>query len=219
MTIYYTYFHTRNDTGKVFYVGKGKGKRARSKDSHNPHWKSIVAKHGYMAHFAMTNLNEAAAFEHEKFLIACFRNMKTPLVNCTDGGEGCSGAVLTPETRARMSAAKKGRLFSLEHRANMSAAMKALSPEILTKIVTAGRNRIFSSETRAKISAANKARVVSTDTRAKHRIAHMGKINSPEVRAKISAAHTGKTRTPETRARMSAAQKEWWAQKKMKTTP
>ena len=42
---FYTYFHTRNDTGKVFYVGKGKGRRAHE-PGRNPHWKNIVAKHG-----------------------------------------------------------------------------------------------------------------------------------------------------------------------------
>ena len=32
---FYTYEHTRNDTGAVFYVGKGRGKRAKEGDVGN----------------------------------------------------------------------------------------------------------------------------------------------------------------------------------------
>lgn len=43
---FYTYLHRRNDTGQVFYVGKGKGQRAHDKYKRSAHWKRIVAKHG-----------------------------------------------------------------------------------------------------------------------------------------------------------------------------
>jgi group I intron endonuclease len=67
--------------------------------------------------------------------------------NLTDGGDGGTGHVPTVETRAKMSAAGKGRKmppFSAEHLANMSASRigKKMPP--------------FSAEHRAKISAANK---------------------------------------------------------------
>jgi hypothetical protein len=46
------------------------------------------------------------------------------LLNRTLGGEGVLGYVPTPQARARMSAAKKGRILSAETRARMSAARK-----------------------------------------------------------------------------------------------
>ena len=43
--IHVVYRHLRNN-GKVFYVGKGKGKRPYVKSNRNPYWKNI-AENGY----------------------------------------------------------------------------------------------------------------------------------------------------------------------------
>jgi len=46
--MFYVYEHTRNDTGLVFYVGKGNGKRLNvgknGGGSRNRYWKHIVPK-------------------------------------------------------------------------------------------------------------------------------------------------------------------------------
>ena len=47
--------------------------------------------------------NESEAFEHEKFLIWCFKDMGIKLANLTDGGEGASGAIRTEEQKKRYS--------------------------------------------------------------------------------------------------------------------
>ena len=71
---------------------------------------------------------------------------------------------MSPETRAKLAAAHKGRTYSPEARARMSAARK-------------GRpGHPCSPETRARMSAAQKGHDVS-----------------PETRAKISAARTGRS--------------------------
>ena len=67
------------------------------------------------------------------------------LTNMTDGGEGLSGIVHTAETRAKMSAAKKGRTYSPETRAKMSAARmgKSRSPETRAKIAASNARKLW----------------------------------------------------------------------------
>lgn len=103
---------------------------------------------------------------------------------------------ISESTRAKMSAAHKGKSLSTEHRAKMAVVNKGkvLSPEHRAKLSAAGKGRIVSSETRKKISAANKGRKDSVETRVRKSTARLGdknpvygKIRSPETRAKISA--------------------------------
>ena len=76
---FYTYIHTRVDDGKVFYVGKGKGARAHSTKGRNQRWVRTAAKHGLKVDIAARWPTEAEAFDHERLLIACFRDMGHPL--------------------------------------------------------------------------------------------------------------------------------------------
>lgn len=121
MFCFYTYSHTRNDTGAVFYVGKGKDRRAYSKSDRNKHWQNIVAKHGHTVHIASRWSTETEAFEHEKFLIACFKDMGAALCNITDGGEGSSGHVMSVEHKANLSKLYKGVARSVETRTLIAA--------------------------------------------------------------------------------------------------
>lgn len=80
----------------------------------------------------------------------------------------------TPEeTRAKISAANKGRLHSEESRANMSAGRKGM---------------VLSEEHRAKISAGHKGKVRSEEHQAKLNATMKGRVASEESRAKMSAA-------------------------------
>ena len=96
--LFYTYVHTRNDTGEVFYVGKGHGDRAKQTDGRNHYWHKIVKKHGHFVTIMREfGPDEAAAFAHEVYLIKVMREAGIKLVNMTDGGEGPSGRV--PDSR------------------------------------------------------------------------------------------------------------------------
>lgn len=89
---YYTYLHRRNDTGAVFYIGKGSGKRYLSNKRRNKHWCGIVDRHGFTGSIVAYWATEAEAFEHERFLIACFKDLDTELANKAEGGlGGCKG--------------------------------------------------------------------------------------------------------------------------------
>ena len=103
--MFYTYAHYTPE-GRLFYIGKGSGnRRAYNFHKRNAHWKSIVAKYGnpdvqILAHWD----TEEEAFDHERLLISCFRDLGHKLCNLTDGGEGPSGSKHSEETKAKLSA-------------------------------------------------------------------------------------------------------------------
>lgn len=91
---FYVYIHRKKTTGEVFYVGKGKGKRAWDFVKRSDFWKRVKDKHGVTVEIYQNNLQEWYAFELEKELIALYGRVtdgKGSLVNLTDGGESASG--------------------------------------------------------------------------------------------------------------------------------
>lgn len=130
---YFTYAHCKQTDGSIFYIGKGKRDRIISHASRNNYWKNIVSKHGLRVMQLARWKTEQEAFDHEKFLIWCFKDMGLTLVNMTDGGEGLSNpsletrkkmsdrnAMKRPEISAKISVARKGKLLSVEHRKKLS---------------------------------------------------------------------------------------------------
>jgi hypothetical protein len=107
--MFYTYAHTRNDTGKIFYIGKGIGPRAWKTTRRNKYWKSVQQKHGVTVEILAHWGTEAEALDHEKLLISCFRDMGYKLANMTDGGEGTSGHIHTEKWKLWASAANSGK--------------------------------------------------------------------------------------------------------------
>ena len=128
MNGYYVYSHTRNDTGKIFYIGKGKGERLRKRSNRrNEHWLRIVNKHGFTPHILLDNLSEDTAYQYEKEFIGLYRSLGYELVNHTDGGEGPSGRPnprkgipLTESHKKALSDAHKGHTHSPEVRDKIS---------------------------------------------------------------------------------------------------
>lgn len=115
--------------------------------------------------------------------------------NLREGG-GSKGSP-SKATRAKLSAARKGKKLTSEHKAKLSAAKKGKKKPPRTL------------EHRANLSVAHKGRKrppVSPETKAKLSAIRKGKKKSPEHIAKISAAKMGKklpSRTPEQIANMS----------------
>lgn len=151
----YVIANTKN--GKV-YIGKTAHGFSTRKETHfralrggyhgNHHLQAAWNKYGakffkfvVLEHCSVEQLNG-----REKHHIAVYR-ARGLAYNLTDGGDGGTGHIPSAETRAKMSAAGKGKKrppFSAEHLANMSAARigKKMPP--------------FSDEHKAKLSAANK---------------------------------------------------------------
>lgn len=151
MANFYVYLHTRGDNGKVFYVGKGKGKRAWSEHSRNKYWKNIVNKHGFAVKIIDEFLDEVTAFELEELMIALIG--RDNLCNMTDGGDGVSGFKFSEETKAKLSAIRKGRKRPPETGKRISEAkLLAMNDNTRLKIAESNRKRKYSDETRKKIS-------------------------------------------------------------------
>jgi hypothetical protein len=134
-----------------------------------------------------------------------------PLTNIGAGGEGSFvRRPVTPEYRAKLSAAMKGKEFSPEHRANIAISAKKRGMPPSTE------------ERRAKQAAALKDRPWSEARRAaedchppgwasKRKPSSEWKRRPPvteEWREKMRAAHLGKKASEETREKMRAARRE-----------
>ena len=149
--IFYVYLHFRESDGRLFYIGKGKNKRAWSHQRRNPYWKAIVAKHGLRVVIFERNLSESDAFRVEASLLKTFGI--EGLANFTYGGEGPSGYKFTDEQRKRHSEMKTGLHHSEESKRKIAAAhfgMKA-SEETRKKLSQFRMGTKASEETRRKL--------------------------------------------------------------------
>ena len=149
------YAHLKGDTKEVFYIGIGSTeKRAHWRYQRSKIWNNTIKKHGYTITILANNISWDSACELEKFLIAFYgrQDLKTgPLVNMTDGGDGSPNIVVSEETRKKQSAAWKfrtptriGAVISEETRKRISEGNKGkkISPECIEKmrLAKAGKN-------------------------------------------------------------------------------
>ena len=176
-----------------------------STQGRSPWWHRIVAKHGLVVKIVQDGLQEWAAFELECDLIALYGRRDVgygPLVNLSDGGEGATGYVPTPETRAKFSKIHKGKHVSAATREKLRLGRAGFrhTEASKAKMATAstGRKQPPGAIEKRRIAATGK--VVSAETKAKLRALWLGTKRTPEDCAKISAGQTGTKRTPEARA-------------------
>ena len=107
--MYYTYAHYTPE-GRLFYVGKGHGRRAYVFYDRNKYWKHIVNKYGMpIVKIIAKGLSESEAFIHEIKLIKIYKDAGIKLCNLTDGGEGPSGN--TPWNKGKSSGLKHSEEF------------------------------------------------------------------------------------------------------------
>ena len=109
---YYVYLHIRSTDGTPFYVGRGTKNRSISKLHRSKHWHNIVNKYDYDVIFLEVNLTIDEANEKEIYWIKRIGRKdlnQGPLVNFTDGGEGCKGLIYTDEMRLKASNRQKGK--------------------------------------------------------------------------------------------------------------
>jgi hypothetical protein len=229
LTEYYVYMYLRED-GTPYYVGKGKGRRAynRGRAIPRPASKDRIV-------LPYTNLTEEDAFKYEKDLIAKYgrKDIGTGILrNQTDGGEGSSGALVSEETRKKISFAGKNQSAETKEKRRQSNLGYKHSPEARAKI-TEGKLKRFSinpmsEETKKKISQAAKGRKLSPEAKAnrqakiaqsrmgirmvrseetKKKISQslMGRKFSPEHKEKLSKSHLGYKHSPETKEKLRIA--------------
>jgi hypothetical protein len=102
LNTYYVYSHKSPINGEVFYVGKGKGKRAYSSQGRNQKWNELVSKHGFEVVIEKDNLTDLEANEAEKIVIMKYGYHN--LTNITIGGKGGDTISMNPN---RMEIIKK----------------------------------------------------------------------------------------------------------------
>ena len=209
---FYTYAYLREDR-TPYYIGKGKGNRAyrrRDKGIKPPKDKSKIL-------ILKQNLTEEESFRHEVYMIAVFgrKDLGTGILhNRTNGGDGVSGAVVSDETRRKMSEALKGKTRSKEIRRKISEAHKGKthSEETKRKMSDTRKGKTFSEETKRKLSEAKKGKTFSEESKRKMSEAQKGKSLSEETRRKMSETRKGKIPSKETRRKLSDVRKgkKWW---------
>lgn len=206
---FYVYAHRRNDTGKIFYIGKGCGKRAWKKSCRSDWWKRIEAKHGRSVEIISRRLPESDAFELEHLIIE-----EIGIGNlCNLRGGGLGGISPSDETRKKMSAAQKGRKHSPEsiEKMRIRSAGFRHSEETKKKLSEINRGRTGSRhtpESRAAISRAKKGQIRTPEHCAAISEAKKGVSNGPmrdKLRAILLAAHTGRKHSEESKRKMSEA--------------
>jgi NUMOD3 motif len=203
------------ENGVPFYIGKGQGDRwlahecqARTTKRRDPRCSIIRRMQSVGLNIPKVKLHEglteAAACAYEIALIAAIgRGEAGPLVNLTDGGEGKSGWTTSPETRAKIGAANRGRIRTPEVIEKTAAKLRGRkrTPEQIDKAVASRRGRKLTPEQIERLVALHRGRVPTPETRAKMSAVKLGKPKSPKTRAKMSVAASN--RSPEYRAKMS----------------
>ena len=198
MSEFYIYVYLRED-GSPYYVGKGKGNRAWSKNRRipPPTDPSLIV-------IVKEFLTETEAFDEERLLIAFYgrKDKGTGILrNLTDGGEGSSGWIPSAEYREKMSAALSGENNPMFGRTGVN------NPKFGQKA---------SKKTRDKMSAAkigkkphNYGQKDSAKTRAKKSAAQSGANNPMFGRTGENSPRFGKPNCPseETKAKRLATRK------------
>jgi hypothetical protein len=140
--MFYTYAHTKPD-GTIFYIGKGHGKRAWSRDSRGRHWKHVVAKYKNYGVEILANWDtEEAAFDHEKLLISCFIDLGFKLANLTNGGEGSSGYRWTSEQKNRI-VGRKSPEVAISNALRAGEKHPQFGGYIISKNIVTGEEKCF----------------------------------------------------------------------------
>ena len=201
--MFYVY-ELRDETGAVFYVGKGSGRRmyahqfkaaAGERSPKARRIRSIIKAGGKVISVKVFETNdERAAIAEEVRLIAFYG--RAALTNLTDGGDGITG--LSPEARERIAASRRGKTASEATRAKQRAA-KVGVPR--------------SSETRKKISAYQRgskhpwATELARRNLASGKMDFSGRRHKPSTIAKMRAAKRGHPVSGQTRRKISESKK------------
>ena len=192
--MFYVYEHLRNDTGEVFYVGKGKNNRISDKRNRNSSWNAVVCQTEFTQNIIFETDCEELALFVEQECIYKHRQMNVPLVNKTSGGQGISGYRHTAEAKKKMGDARRGKPGVVP------------SKEHIEKLRAMNTGVKFSEERRKKISEKAKGRKMPDHVRKLLQERMKDFQHTPEMIEHLRQVNIGRKHTPETIAKMCAIQ-------------
>lgn len=185
---YYVYLWKIKDTGEVFYVGKGTGKRYLTRKRENKYFMNMLNSHECEAVIYKDGLNEEEAFELEKETIAYYRTTNCRLTNVLEGGEN------PPKHYGK---------FTQEHKDNISRGIKRhylehpedckKNSEKMKEFLASDRSREFkekslkakqTSEFREKQAERSKKALNTEEFHKRHSLKMKEVNNRPEMRAR-----------------------------------
>ncbi len=193
---------------QVFYVGKGRGRRAYDSGYRNPHWCGVARKHGHEVEIAAEWSTEREALDHEIFLIDTFRELGHPLVNMTNGGDGMSGFSPSLESRLAKSDSMTRHWADPDAR---EAHLAAIACEKTRKRMSiAAKERWRDPDKRVSASASVAASVRRKDVREKISSTLSRWWSDGQNKQRMSVVLRAAAARPEQKARASAAKKKLW---------
>jgi hypothetical protein len=197
----YIYGHYRADSGKLFYIGKGTGKRAWTTSGRSKYWRSVANKYGYEVKILEDNLTEEEAYDKEVQLIA--EVGLENLVNFRVGGDNPTSADMK-------------RLYENEEYRNKIAEINAKrsreqanNPEWLAKVTAENRNR--GEEFRKNVSASIQKKF-DEDAEYKKRVTESNRrmAQTPEWRKKNLEVAERNKNNPEFKTKMKEVHRRNW---------
>jgi hypothetical protein len=120
---YYVYVHRKSDDKSIFYVGKGTGKRANSKNSRSKWWHRVVNKHGFYSEIVQYFNNECDAYISESTLINHLSSNGVKLINLKSGGVGGIGFKHSEESKQKIRNYNLGKTYSVDRKQAISKAL------------------------------------------------------------------------------------------------
>lgn len=186
---FYVYAHRRSDTGEIFYVGKGRKRRAWNRSSRNQFWQRIAAKTEVIIEIVRDNLSELCAFTLERIVIAGLRAKGIVLSNLSDGGEGQSGYKMPQKTKDILRNLHLGKKLTPEHSANISASLKGKPKSEKYKLSRIGVKHTEASKEKMRNAALG--RIMSKESVEKMRKSKIGKPNSEAWHIKMKGRFSG----------------------------
>jgi hypothetical protein len=220
--MFYVYIHRKRTTREIFYVGKGKNKRAFDFSDRGSHWERTVKKHGVIVEIVESGLQEWYALELESDLISLHGRLDLGdglLINKTDGGDGISGCVYSEESKQKIRDASKNRWSKQEEHEKFSKSLignkrnlgKQHSKETKEKCRQVNLGKKLSETHKEKVLNVLKAYWSTEENKKKASERLKGNqyakgLNfSEESRLKISLGNKGKVRSEEAKANYRAA--------------
>jgi len=199
---FYTYAYLRED-GTPYYIGKGEGRRAYSKNH------SVFVPPEERILFLKKNLLEEDAYRHEEYLISIFgrKDLGTGILhNRTNGGDGTRGMLLTEEKRKQISQrqlGEKNHFFGKKHTPETKKKM--------SKAQTGERHSMFGRKHRLD----TKSKISSAVSGEKHPLYQKGHSEETKIKMKESFKKSYKVTYTDGTYEIIKGFKEWLKNNKL----